>query len=132
MDEQRPLEFRVWQKEAKCFITREMQQFNVVDVVSHEASFSLNDEFVIYQEWTGLFDRDGKKIFEGDILVMEIPWRDWQDGPLYHKSIIAVVSFSDGAFWFTGGGLTQCTWFHYNAEDRRVVGNIMENSELIK
>lgn len=130
--EQRDLRFRVWHKRFRYFLRPDQLQSSIVDVVSHEDSFSLDDREVIFQQWTGLVDAESRKIFEGDILSMDLQFRDWEGAPLYYKNIIAVISFGSGAFWFTGGGFTNCTWFHYEAKDRRVIGNIFENPELMK
>ena len=31
----------------------------------------------------------------------------------------------------TGGGVTDCNWHFYNAEDREIIGNVYESPELI-
>ena len=55
----RSFEFRIWDKQNKCFY---------VDNNPYPEHFPKgNDRFVV-TEFTGLYDRCGKKIFEGDII----------------------------------------------------------------
>ena len=89
-------------------------------------------------QFTGLTDKNGKKIFEGDILPIE-------------DEIIAVVIFKDGCFrleeyglsgaWTEsgfdecGGGwdIIECSpidW--YSTYDMEIIGNIHDNPELLE
>lgn len=86
-------------------------------------------EFQLMQ-FTGLLDKNGKEIYEGDLLRMRIYMAN--DGWNRHE----VEIFSQGyAFWFKTlkyPGYTDCLWFHYNQSEREIIGNIYENPELIK
>jgi uncharacterized phage protein (TIGR01671 family) len=84
------------------------------------------DENTIGQ-FTGLVDSAGMEIFEGDIVEIRLPAREYE----FRPRIKAVISFQNGCFWFDGEGHTDCNWHFYNAEDRTVIGNIFENSELL-
>ena len=71
-------------------------------------------------EYTGLKDKNGKKIFEGDIVTMP------RYGSGKHKS---VVYFKNGKFAVNGS--------NYNFKDicprnMEVIGNIYDNPELLK
>jgi uncharacterized phage protein (TIGR01671 family) len=81
-------------------------------------------------QFTGLKDKNGKEIYEGDILNLHYPivGLDIKDEYL---SLIVVINFDGGSFWFNGGGYTDCNWHFYNSEDREVIGNIYENPELL-
>lgn len=83
-------------------------------------------------QFTGLKDGNGVEIFEGDILEVNLQFRNFPGDELHDHFITATVDFHDGAFWFTGGGHTHCLWFHYPEEVRRVIGNIYENPELLE
>ena len=78
-------------------------------------------------QFSGLYDCDGKKIFEGDILK-------WSNGRMY------VIKFWQGMFYasveecnegFLGGFPLHALTEH---EDRKckIVGNIYDNPELLK
>lgn len=73
-------------------------------------------------QFTGLTDKNGIKIFEGDIV--EGLEYDEEDG-------FGVVYWDDGAFWV--GNDSWCGTFcdNYNGKDFEVIGNIHDNPELI-
>ena len=73
------------------------------------------------QQFTGLFDRNGKKIFEGDIvdILAENEGRGvvtYENGDLVVKASIFVVDFMS----------------NINGKDVEVLGNIVDNPELLK
>ena len=78
-------------------------------------------------QYTGLKDKNGKEIYEGDIIDILLRFSDCES---YE---IALVEFIDGAFWFDAKifGYEDCNWHHYNDSDREVIGNIYENPELL-
>ena len=104
--------------------------------------FALHNKYAVKAEtvsaFSGLTDKNGKKIFEGDIFSIE-------------DEIVAVVIFKDGCFrmeeyglcgtWTESGfdecgggwGVIQCDpidW--YTIIDMEVIGNIHDNPELLE
>ena len=74
-------------------------------------------------QFTGLTDKNGKKIFEGDILQNE-------EGCLFGASYRFRVEFCRGRFYGdSGGDLTVCSSEMYLCE---VIGNIYDNPELME
>ena len=100
--------FRAWDK-----INNQWIYSNVLDIGKYK---DLIDPKKIC-EFTGLKDRNGKEIYEGDIL--EWPHRKAKDK--------RVIEYIDNGFWIHG-----IRGFEMPAEHlREIIGNIHENPELI-
>ena len=77
-------------------------------------------------QYTGLLDKNGKRIFEGDVAkVLQGKDKD-----------IAYVGFENGAFMLypkTGNIYERTLWeYWYNDWDVEVIGNITDNPELLE
>lgn len=88
---------------------------------------SRNVPYVVIPEtvgqFTGLFDNNGKEIYEGDILFM---------GNDEYENIYNKVGIKDGCFGYIGEYSGELLPFcNYNVTEE-VVGNIYDNPDLIK
>ena len=72
-------------------------------------------------QYTGLTDKHGTRIFEGDVVNI-----------LTENEEIGVVAYDDGGFLVEADGF--CVDFHanINGTDLEVIGNIHDNPELLK
>ena len=123
----RKLKFRVYGKHQKKYIeTHYSNTFAVTaegkiihylfhDNWDYPRSQSSNFPFLVIEQYTGLKDKNGKEIYEGDIV-------EWQSHIIHREAVV----FSDGVFWATSIPLYEV------AKNAEVIGNIMENPELIK
>ena len=89
-----------------------------------------NEVYVVCPEtvgqYTGLTDKNGKKIFEGDVVTGLFFWG---------LSVNALVTFQHGAFgleWYRGDIKTFNAFTGICNVEYEVIGNIRENPELLK
>ena len=121
----RELKFRAWTILEKrgsfiYFDLDEMREFN----------FDIFDEKPIFQQYTGSKDKDGKKIYEGDIVSYEAGEPNRNDGSFYKS--ISEVKFENGAFW-PRPMKEECedSWYDYELKNICIIGNTFETPELL-
>ncbi len=136
----REIKFRVWDKESKCFLFPQSKlcidletgypylsqklgnKGNYVTLCPPESNF-------VFQQFTGLKDKNGKEIYEGDLLesgawfqgygTVEVFWNN------RYSSWRVVVPGGQGNY--NGAELWEGILMN-----GKIVGNIMENPELLK
>ena len=125
----RTIKFRAWDKDIKKFVNAPFknQDRGTLYAIGKERDCELH-------QFTGLLDRKGRDIFEGDIVDLTLhvsPYENCEDDEKSHPVIRTVARFESGSFWLTGGGYDICTHFHHDDEDREIIGNIRENPTLL-
>lgn len=78
-----------------------------------------NDQFIVMQ-YTGLKDKNGKEIYEGDVIHVRDRW-----SPPIVDRITNEVFFQEGCFWIKDHRLEDIYAYC------EVIGNIHENKELL-
>lgn len=145
----RTIKFRVWDVESSDMIQhKDLIMGDVYLQVSEEGIRVVMDDpegengpevrDAVIMQFSGLKDKHGKEIYEGDlILVLD---RDWPSGTgdryVYMRSIASIceVVFHNGCFQLSerkGHGFYRCYLDVDNGRDLfEVIGNIYENPEL--
>lgn len=84
-------------------------------------------------QFTGLYDKDGKRIFEGDIIKIEFDNRQSDElPPIWYDT--ALVHFSEKYHgWYAKFADDELSMFEYDdLSIVEVIGNRWDNSELLK
>lgn len=122
----RTIKFRAWFP-AECFQDNQARMFNKA-CISDEGKvmhleggwdYTGDEEKAIPMQFTGLKDKYGKEIYEGDIVKWEYEFNVIDRAYKQRRETTTVVEFENGLFK-TGNG------------DVEVIGNIYENPELIR
>ena len=133
----RPIKFRAWDRNLKKWCDgNDARGFNLFGETlliggilqdgyySHNVFERLFADVEIMQ-FTGLHDKNGKEIWEGDILKHS---RYWQD---HLSREYSQVIFAYGCFEFTHSLVDHFTLYTI-ASECEVLGNIYENGDLLK
>jgi uncharacterized phage protein (TIGR01671 family) len=131
----REMKFRVWNKNSQSFIPQDdiavTNQGGILTYDCHhdyKKSWGSSFDNVVVQQYTGLKDKNGTPIYEGDILVAD------HDGSAGEANI-GVVYFAAGTYMIDGDGpLYEHVYGHSPdiLDNHTVIGNKFENSELLK
>ena len=81
-------------------------------------------------QYTGLKDKNGVEIYEGDILITKEEFADLINYEFFEKEVVNTVIYDNSNAMFT---LYQEGWgtVNENMSELEVVGNIYENKELL-
>lgn len=119
----REIKFRVYISKYKILDTPDIINFNTQEVKYDSDYYSLDD--IELMQYTGIKDKNGVKIYEGDIVLIRIDKTN-----ILHKT---VVKFKHGAFIADIIGDNDYIYlfhFGFNEDDFEVIGNIYENKNL--
>lgn len=127
----RQIKFRFWNKIAHKF--QSPSQYAIdgngdlvawdYEMGAYDDPVSFSRTCIIEQQYTGLKDKNGKEIYEGDIVKATSDQYE-------NENFIGKVIFDEGSF---------LTWINNNdirgiwgEDDIEIIGNIYENPELVK
>lgn len=118
--------FRAWDKEIKMMIEISLIDFEMHVIRGTHWNFgeteSIKFNDIELMQSTDMVDRDGKIIFEGDIVKMA---KDVYSEPTYYE----VVRHRGGAYRLESKQHGCELWLRHT--DCEVVGNVYENKELL-
>ena len=120
----RIIKFRVWDDNLKVLYTPEMdkEEKNLWRISANGGDFTNSYDNGILMQYTGLKDKNGKEIYEGDLIKI-------------NNDKIMKISWSErfASFIIDRDGWAFSHWFgeSLNSSECEVIGNIHKNPELL-
>lgn len=125
--------FSVWDKVDKVYdvpIQIDIDDSGHISCVDTYHGSLVDGDFVL-EQYTGLKDVNGKKIFEGDIVISG--WNEMQEGgPDLYIEAKGQVTFDEGCFGVYDNEQGFRPLFTMTLNKLHVVGNIHKNPELLE
>ena len=128
----REIKFRAWDKRRNkmynvariIWINNEIRFVGIMGETEEEVITPYGIDNIILMQYTGLKDKNGREIYEGDIVEFNF----------FNELKKGIIKFYGGAFWIDvkgedipillGTGIEGC--------ECEVIGNVYENPELLK
>lgn len=149
----REIKFRAWDSCTKTMLSSEFSEWDdffinpdgvILRMVesgvweTYRDTRDVSDELIVMQ-YTGLKDKNGKEVYEGDIIIHCVEYGQNQ----FRDEIKGDVYFKDGCYYVNSNVSDRDGYFHkkisevvsdfmpkkYSCE---IIGNIYENPELLK
>ena len=122
----REIDFRMWDSTTKKYFHDPGNVFNCLkqqSLSNKKLGFLAFNHIAngrVFEQYTGLKDRNGKKIFEGDIIKH----------PDIRRTLVIEWDKGNGT-WSIGRWWAFCEFYYGNISDLEIVGNIHENPEMV-
>lgn len=96
-------------------------------VCGYSFDFYLEDENATIMQSTGLFDKNNKEIFEGDV-VRQVRTQPTTENEI----IIGVVTMLEGAWLIMNDGEQLASQLWSETDENEIIGNVYENKDILE
>lgn len=124
--------FRVWDKlDKEIYGVEEINWFNgEFDFIGDAITFKRNADEVELMQSTGLFDKEGTEVFEGDIIAIEVEEIETPiNAKIFQNNKIGMLMFH---VFEDNEDVPMVELLEDNSVAFAVIGNIYENPELLE
>ncbi len=118
----REIKFRSWDRKKKQFDTCRNGGDHMNFSLDYKGINSISRPFKVYQQYTGLKDKNGKEIYESDL----VEYSSFENGKEVYE-----VQFIAGGFKFVGKNVKGWIEPNKDIENCKIIGNIYENPDLL-
>ena len=117
----REIKFRAWDKQEKEMLLWNDWSDEIKDAIPHDAGDEWTERCIVMQ-FTGFHDKNGKEIYEGDIVRCLV-------GVEFHREVV----FKDGNYYLINGEnmIFPIQVVNTSHTESEVIGNIHENPEMM-
>lgn len=134
----REIKFRAWDKKNECYLYDIQKAYDMLsgcvkyddgeDAVYEEECFAgfLDNEQYIIEQYTGLKDKNGQSIYEGDIV------RTGKDNIGDPEQMIGQVIMREGSWLIENEKKQEAIDLFSEITSREVIGNIFEDKQLLE
>ncbi|MFB0807142.1 YopX family protein [Enterococcus faecalis] len=104
-----------------------------IEIGSYDTTFNWDEFPYVIMQSTGLKDKNGVEIFEGDICIQrgEEPYSDENMTLDDDWEYTGIIKFQDFAYWLQDNeGFSK--WLGTDCDEIEVIGNVWDNPELLE
>lgn len=132
----RDIKFRAWDKELNRF-RKPFECTQLVIRLSGRVTDGATIPNIVLNQYTGLKDKNGKEVYEGDIVRMHYFFENYGRTSCYifedEDEIVCKLSITPLGVYFENNNMTGylCDYLEDPSEELEVIGNIYENPDLL-